>query len=244
MTTMPILENDAEVRRDWQLVIHPDMVLRAQGASPDRIRGRQPKLVSLAQRAIADGMTLIHPRAVLRSFKVAKRSRERLLLENGTELQGSGIARKLTGAEMIAVAVATLGEELDREIEERQGRDLPYALALDGFGTAAIGELTNAITQQVHSLAEGMHLKATKPLHPGTVDWDLSSGQAEIFSLVDARKVGVTLNASFLMTPRKSVSMLYGIGKSVKAGKSACVNCGVSARCMHKPASDVQHVKR
>jgi hypothetical protein len=231
------IEHRSEILDDWQLVVPPEAVLRAEGINPVRLGERQPLFRNLAKRAISDGTSWIHPRAAFRQLKIVEREVESLLLEDGTKLIGTGPSRKLTGAEYILVAIATLGDELEQRIEKLRGQDLLIQMALDAFGTAALDEMTGALTRHVHALAGVRALKATNPVYPGTRDWELSAAQSVIFSLVDAQSIGVHLNASYMMMPRKSVSMLYGLGAKVRVGKTQCAECEAASRCLHKPAS-------
>jgi hypothetical protein len=71
--------------------------------------------------------------------------------------------------------------------------------------------------------------------YPGTNDWELVAAQTELFSLVDAAPFGVRLMASFLMTPCKSVSMVIGPGKKMRAAMAEpCDECGASSTCRHR----------
>ncbi|MBZ5526696.1 MAG: hypothetical protein LAN71_02180 [Acidobacteriia bacterium] len=47
-----------------------DQVLRAQGADPGKLRARQPRAVDLAERALREGMQVLAPRVLCRSFTV------------------------------------------------------------------------------------------------------------------------------------------------------------------------------
>jgi hypothetical protein len=134
-----------------------------------------------------------------------------VVLSNGTELRGFGIARKLTGAASVIAAVATLGSELERHIQGATQEQPTFALSLDGFGTAAIRALTTALRHFFAQKAGGT-LATTAPLYPGMRGWELAPAQTQLFSLVDASAIGVTLNSSFLMIPTKSVSMVIGVG--------------------------------
>jgi hypothetical protein len=102
MTSTPTVTAQTEIRTDWQLSITVGMVLRGQGGDPNNVRQRQPRLVDLAERAIAEGTPWLRPQI---AFSI-------LILSNGTELRGFGIARKLTCAASVIAGVATLGSEL------------------------------------------------------------------------------------------------------------------------------------
>lgn len=90
--------------------------------------------------------------------------------------------------------------------------DLVYALALDGLGSAGVESLANAACRQFEIEAEEQHLEATIPLSPGMIDWSVEEGQPQIFDLLPAEEIGVKLTPSWVMIPRKSLSMVMGIG--------------------------------
>lgn len=236
MRTDSIIEQRTGVLEGFPIDLQPGMVLRAQGIDPAKLGTRQPPLLDLARRALAEGNSLIYPKAAFRQWRVAKALSEGLLLESGVKFGAAEIAPKLAGAEFIVAAVATIGGELERAIEKMHSRELLYQLALDGFGTAALGQLTATLTRHVRGMAQELALTSSGPIHPGAGEWELSAGQAQIFSLVNAGAVGVSLNTSFLMIPRKSVSMLYAIGREIRAANSACDECNASPHCQHKPA--------
>lgn len=235
MTLNLISSEPSQICGDWQLVITVDMVLRGQGAEPQIIRARQPQLIALAERAIAEGIGLIHPQVAFRRLDICGVSRSCVTLRGGTELNGFGIARKLAGCQGVFLAVATLGKKLEEEMDKASKENLPWQFALDGFGTAAIGALSNAACRFFAALAAQDGLRATNQFYPGMRGWPLAEGQAQLFSLVDAHSIGVALNPSFLMVPRKSLSLAVGFGSHAQPAGHLCDECSVSAKCRHKP---------
>jgi hypothetical protein len=235
MTQDSILHETTQFRSDWQLAITVDMVLRGQGADPLKIRARQPQLVALAERAIAEGTGLIHPQAAFRRLDICGISQSCVTLKGGSELQGFGIALKLAGCRGVFLAVATLGKELEEEMSKAAQTNLPWEFALDGFGTAAVGLLSNSICRFIAELTAKEGLRATNQSYPGMRGWPLAEGQTQIFTQVDAQSIGVSLNPSFLMVPRKSLSIAVGFGTQEQPPVHLCDECSVSAKCRHKP---------
>jgi hypothetical protein len=234
MTTTQFTTEQTETRSDWQLVINADMVLQRQGAHADKVRARQPRLVALAERAIAEGRQWIRPQVAYQILKIQEVKPSLVNLASGAQLEGSGIVRKLAGTDFLIMAVATIGPELERQILRVTKEEPAFALALDGCGTAAVGALTIAVRRFFAELARGRQLATTAPLYPGTNDWDLAPAQAQLFSIVDASAIGVRLNSSFLMTPCKSVSMAIGVGRNMQPAGQPCEECGSSETCRHK----------
>jgi len=235
MTQNLISGEPTQIRSAWQLAITVDMVLRGQGAEPQKIGVRQPQLINLAERAIAEGKGLIQPKVDFRRLDICGVSRSCVTLRGGSELNGFGVARKLAGCQGVFLAVATLGKKLEEEMDKASQVDLPWQFALDGFGTAAIGALSNAACRFFAELAAREGLRATSQFYPGMRGWPLAEGQKQIFSLVDAHAIGVILNPSFLMVPRKSLSLAVGFGTHAQPAGHICDECSVSAKCRHKP---------
>lgn len=234
MTSTQLTTGQTEIRRDWRFTVDADMVLQRQGANSRKVRMRQPRLVALAERAIADGQSLIHPAVAYRILKIQEVQPSLVILSNGTELRGHAVARKLVAAQLAIAIIATVGADIERQVPHLARLDAAFALALDGYATAAVGALIIAFRQYFAELVDSAQLTTTSPLYPGTNDWELAAAQTELFSLVDATSIGVTLTPSFLMTPCKSVSMVIGAGTSIPAQLEPCEECGASATCRHR----------
>ncbi len=201
----------AKIINDWKLANDADAVLRGQGFDPGRTRLRQPELVPLAERALREGSALLQPAVIYRFLGIKTVIPGRVTLENGAEFKGVGISRRLHGSPSMIAAIATLGAALDSEVARATVSEPEYAAALDGLATAAISALTAAAYRLWIAQIGAGPLSLTAPLYPGMRGWDMAPGQAQLFSLLDAASIGVQLDASSLMTPAKSVSMVLGV---------------------------------
>ncbi|HZY44674.1 MAG TPA: hypothetical protein VFF70_07995, partial [Anaerolineae bacterium] len=187
------------VLRDWPLNIDVDMVLRGQGADARVIRQRRPQLIDIAQRAIEDGQQLIKPAVVYRRVPVASLHHENLVLKNGAVLKGELLALHLAPAEQIILLVCTIGPALGQYVAEVLTTDPAYGLALDSFGSMAVEALSVAACTFFEDQARQRSLFTSVPLSPGMIGWPVDKGQPQIFSLLAADLIGVTLNEYALM---------------------------------------------
>ena len=222
------------VPRDWLDGLDVDGVLRGQGADAARLRRRSPRLVALAERAAREGIVLLDPRLAYRRLAVRFRQPGRILLEDGGELTGPLVAAKLACANEVAVAVATIGGRLEARVSRMLPQDLPYALALDGLGSAAVETLVLSARRHFRQLLGRDGTGVTIPLCPGMEGWPLAAGQTEIFSLLGADAAGVRVNAAGQMFPRKSLSMVVGLGQYAWQDGRTCDHCGLRAGCRHR----------
>ena len=100
-----------------------------------------------------------------------------------------------------------MGPGLDRLLL-RYGRTSPAsALLLEGIGAERVEALLASLDGRLREDFGTL----TRRFSPGYGDLPLSL-QGELFSLLDCeRRLGLTLNASLLMTPKKSVTAILGL---------------------------------
>jgi hypothetical protein len=229
------------VLTDWVLELDVDQVLRAQGADPAIIRARRPALVTLAERALDAARPLLQPKTAYARFRASGLRHERLPLDGGA-LSGHLIAQHLGAAEQVIVMVCTVGEAIDAEIARQIDDEPAFALALDGVGSAAVEALAGQACRKFEQEAGSRHWHASLPLSPGMVGWPLQEGQAQIFALVDVADVGVRITEAGMMVPRKSISLVLGLGERLEAAGSACALCTLHETCRYQdhypPASE------
>ncbi len=222
------------VLRDWELSLDADQVLRGQGADPAVIRERRPSLVRYAEQALDEGLPLLHPAVIWSKLAVEGLRHERLSLEGRARLSGSLIAEHMAAAEQAVILLCTIGAELENRVAVVMQDDPVMALALDGLGSAAVEALGAAACRRFEDQAAGEGLQASIPLSPGMIGWPVAEGQAEIFALIDPAEAGVSLTGTGMMMPRKSLTMVLGLGARVRTAGSACNYCSLNATCRYQ----------
>jgi hypothetical protein len=224
-----------------QLDFDVDAVLRGQGAEPDAIRKRSPRLVELAKRALDEAAPLLEPRTLYLELGVEKLSHERLLLEDGGRLSGKLIVEHLAPARQVILMLCTVGEALEAHANRVSQDDLVYGLAMDGVGSAAVEALANAACKHFEDRAMELGEQSSIPLSPGMVGWPVDVGQPEIFEILKPAQVGVRLTKYGLMVPRKSLSMVLGLGKVMKTGGRTCDYCAMRETCRYQDHYETAH---
>jgi len=110
-------------------------------------------------------------------------------------------------------------------------------VALDAVGSAAVEQLAAIASAYVDEQAASRGLCTTIPLSPGLIGWPLETGQRQIFALVDAAAIGVALTAGSMMTPRKSRSLVIGVGPHVLREGDVCDYCAMRDTCRFRTAT-------
>ena len=216
--------------------VDADTVLRAQGADPGAVRERSPVLVALAERAVIEGNALIEPCVARVARAIEAIRRRRVCLEGGGALNGPLISHRLAGATEVVALVVTIGAGLDDRVSEVLPQEPGFGLALNGFGSAATEALAVAAGAEVRTEAAGRGLNATLPMSPGMIGWAVAEGQRQILDLLGEAGGHLRLTADSVMLPRKSLSMIMGLGQDVTTGGRVCDCCSLRDRCRLRPA--------
>jgi hypothetical protein len=231
-----------EILDNFDVSIDPQVILLVHGYGEQK-KPRQT-IVDMISHVAEEAATLIRPRAIYREFPVARSDTERVTLENGVQLSiGPKISSVWEGSRALGMALYTLGPELEERVSVlmEEGEQM-QALNLDIAGTIALGIVGYQIQNMACGRLSEEGVEAGPWLNPGYIGWPLTD-QRLIFSMLPAESIGVALNDSCMMIPKKSVTVCAGIGVSGSgAGFNRCRHCGV-AKCQFRrltlsPGSD------
>jgi hypothetical protein len=223
--------------RSWQiedLRVTPESILRGQGADPEVIRLRSPRLYEAAAQALELGLRSLQPRVLVEPLAVKSFTHHSMELEGGKRISGPLVAGHLAGATRIAVVICTVGSGIDERAAEVMQDDMVLGLAVDGLGSAAVEALANAVCREIELEAAAEGLQSTIPLSPGMIGWSVEEGQPCIFYLADPSSIGISLTPYQLMVPRKSLSMIIGIGPGMNSGERICEYCSMRDTCRYQ----------
>ena len=220
---------------DFQLSLETAHVLRGQGIDPSRAR---PEIVAAARDVLDEAQTLFAPAAMYTTLPVQDLEHDWVTLEGGAVLEGPLVARALAGATDVGLAVCTVGPALgDRVSALFAAGDPVRALALDGAGTAAVGEVSRLVGERICDLATARGSRIGMRASPGQEGWTIYQ-QRVLFGLLPAEEVGVRLTANCLMVPQKSVSFVIGMGPEMRADAIPCDFCSKRERCQWRRSAD------
>ena len=187
-----------------------------------------PKLQALLDEKRELCIKNIYLKAIYQTYEIDKIENEKVYFKSGNIFSGPNISKILKGSQKTTIFIYTLGKKIDEIIkEESNSGDTLATIVMDAITTNILGFLG----EQVGNIIKKEELKednwgSTCSYSPGQYRW-LIEEQKEIFNMVDATKIGVNLNKSYLMVPFKSVSGLYGFGplERIDKTKVACDLC-------------------
>ena len=187
-----------------------------------------PDVARQVEGAFVRLLPLCVPRWVWRVFP-----KDRLPLD----LPGQDIHQLLRDCDRVVLFALTLGPEAELLIHREGLRSPTAALVLDACASAACEQACNDLQTRLEEqlCAEGIY--PTDRVSPGYGDLPLTV-QAPLLELLDAQKrCGITLSDTFIMTPRKSVTAIFGLSDKLQ-GKRArgCAFCSMAQNCSFRKA--------
>lgn len=165
------------------------------------------------------------PEAIFKVVPV-NRSNGSVHLDDGPPLQSKRVAYVLKPCDKAVAFLVTLGEKVDRLIQKETEARPHYGYVLDAAASVA----ADAVAEEVQDYIEKKlsdEKATTFRYSPGYCDWPLEE-QKTLFQVLPNEKIGVKLDRNALMSPRKSISGLFGICSAETAKKqgNACTICG------------------
>lgn len=225
------------INRNFTIHLELDSVLQAQGIKDySRLRPVMKETINELLDQVSEG-ELLHPAVAYETLPIADITDDELTLSgNAAVLHGSLFQRLIPDAREIAAIVCTIGPELEQESARyfAEGKSL-HGLLLDGIGSAAVGVLGSLACRHIERETHGRGFQAGSPISPGSPEFPVTE-QRQLFQIAPAHEIGVTLSDSALMVPRKSLSMIIGIGHGMKtwAHSESCDHCTLSQTCAYR----------
>ena len=143
---------------------------------------------------------------------------------------GNSILKHLNGCEKVICMAATVGAEIEHEINKKFERgEYLTSVLLDAAATCAVEQAADAMEKHFAAIFAKDGFKMRWRFSPGYGDWDLSS-QEQLFKIAGAEQIGMRLTSAFMLEPRKSVTAIIGLEKisaqkNFSSAKKSCVTC-------------------
>lgn len=222
--------------RDILLSLEANQVLRREGIKKySRIR---PEMKTLIRELLAsmENNRLLEPAIAYEIYSITEVRHKELWLESKAALHGPLLPSVLDGAKQLGAVVCTIGPKLEEKVTDYLDKNEPLrGLLMDGIGSAAVDALAQQACNLVKHEAALHGYQASSPLNPGMPGFPISE-QWQMFRLVPVEKIGVSLTSAGVMVPRKSSSLVIGIGPQMLTWTEAevCARCGLNKTCHYR----------
>lgn len=211
---------------EFEIKLNATNILKGQGIDPERASKR---LFDTAEAVIDEAESLLRPAAIYTVVDVLELEHQTVRFAGG-EFAGSLVQKSVAGAEQLYVAVCTIGETLEKRIDQVMTEDPVKAITLDGAGITALRKVSLTVEDLISKETCALNLSLGMRTQPGQEGWPIEQ-QREVFKLLPCDEIGVRLTESCLMIPRKSVSFVIPRGKDLSDAKAPCDFCSKRSRC-------------
>jgi hypothetical protein len=209
-------------------------VLHLQGIPPDATV--PARIEALLDAATAAYLEVAEPRAIV--GEITPGAFAKVYRGEGRNAPATPLDVIVPKAERLALFAATVGAPATARIRELfDAHELALGCMLDSVCSAAADRLAELLSARDLGRADRSAAgdRRVLPYSPGYCGWDVR-GQKELFAYLRPEQVGITLNASCLMQPLKSVSGVLVAGPAlIHKFKPAFPFC---EECRERPCLD------
>lgn len=147
-------------------------------------------------------------------------------------LQGEDIRRHLADCGQVVLMAVTLGPDVETLLLQKEVQDMAQALVLDSCASAGVEAVCDQLEEQLRDEWRERGKYLTDRFSPGYGDFPIGQ-QPELCRMLDTqRRIGLSLTASGIMVPRKSVTAVLGIADTPRHRRSqGCAGCAMYENC-------------
>lgn len=224
------------VIRDIPLSLKTSEVLRRQGLGGGaKVR---PEIKILIQELLASvkKARLLEPAVAYEYYTVSSINGSQISLEGDKAIHGPLLPAIFPEAKELAVLLCTIGPGLEKQVTDYSKSDEAMrGMILDGIGSTAVDMMALEVLRRLASEVSSRGYEISSPVNPGMPGFSLTE-QWNLLRLVNADEIGVRLTASGVLVPRKSTSMVMGIGPQMTRWTQAevCARCSLRETCHYK----------
>lgn len=228
------------VIRDIHLSLdYNDELLRRQGlGEPSKVRPEIKKVITELLAEVGKG-GLLEPAVAYECYPITAMESDRMSLEGGKAIEGPLLPATFPEARELIVLIATIGPRLENQVTEySKGGKALRGMVLDGIGTAAVDSLIPEALKLIAAEVASRGYEISSPVNPGMPGFPMTE-QWNLLELAPASEIGVSLSSSGVLIPRKSASMIIGIGPKMTRWTRAqvCARCSLKETCPYKAVS-------
>jgi hypothetical protein len=209
-TSTPAIWISIMIIENFQKSFETEKVLRLLGAKQGRrVSPASVRRVDLLTEGIEG---ILKPQLCYRILELSQVKRSGIQLVDGTCFKSPKLAGALADAQAVCCFMGTVGPAVDAEIQRLMQRQrYADAYVLDAIGSTSAENVVDQFYQRMARRQKDRNAGVTLRFSPGYCDWPIQQ-QRPLFKLFDDMDTpDVALNESCLMSPRKSVSGLFGL---------------------------------
>lgn len=170
----------------------------------------EPAMEKAIRTSIDEGYRMIEGKGVYRTLEITG-IEDKLVKtrETQTLFTGEKMVKLLKNCDYATLIVATIGPNIEEEVDRLSGPEPAHAYFLERVGAWMADYMGIWLDKMLEREIIRAGYARTYRFGVGYGDWPLSS-QTEVMELTRASQIGLSLNESYIMLPRLSVSAVIG----------------------------------
>lgn len=228
-----IVNNGHLIGVDWEWVKNELTAREKIGANGDSDRGLA--ISKSLDECLTKAKSLSKPNYIRTVKKITLIGEGFIEIEGGIRFSTGRIAQYIKDSSDIVIFLVTIGDEIEKIAGELTLEKEPLqGYLLDRIGSFAVESLAGSIEKKLRKDYSGLKKSVSRRYSPGYCDWPIEE-QHILAKILDFSKIGVTLNESCMMQPKKSISAIVAIAdKGVFTGSGS--NCEICERkdCLYR----------
>lgn len=203
--------------------------------------GADQKTYDLIESLSKEMQSSIKGKFVYKSFDIEKITSDYVKLSDPTiTLKGKSIANHLKDCSSVFIFACTLGAKADQLIQLKSHLSALSGLIADAIASDLVMQYCNQCEELIRETLQ-LGYSLTSRFSPGYGDFSLEVQSLILAALQAHKRIGLTLNESFLLIPLKSVVAIVGVSDKNfrlqtlnRCGNISCRVCEYSETCQFK----------
>jgi hypothetical protein len=176
--------------------------------------------------SLAKARALLRPNYIYMTKRIVSAGEDVIELEDGKRFSAGRISGYIKGAGAIVIFLVTIGDGIESAASSlTKGKEPLEGYLLDRIGSFAVESLAESVEKKIRRDHARTGKSVSRRYSPGYCDWPIEE-QHILAKILDFSKIGVSLNESCMMKPKKSISAIVAIAdKGVFTGSGS--TCGI-----------------
>jgi hypothetical protein len=199
-----------KIERDIRFEIDAEAVYALLGYKEGQTKLPQ-RMLDLIDFSFQEAQDLLTPVAAYRTRKIKSKDTHILFQTSGIWIKGESARNLLKNSFAVIFMAVTIGTGLEERIQRyTEEKQFEKTLILDAIGSEAADASANAVNHYLTVQARQEKIKLTRRFSPGYGDLPLSF-QADLFQELSLQDVGISIDRTFVLFPRKTVTAIFGV---------------------------------
>jgi Vitamin B12 dependent methionine synthase, activation domain len=215
-----------------EISISPAIIANLMGVDKNNIPEPYDSMINTELSKIQDYTDIYGGYKIFQDFEINEKEGI-LRIEQTIFDTGKQVTKYLKAADKLALFICTAGGQVNQRSKKLMSSgDTIEGYICDLLGSILVEEAMSIIQSKLNLELNKKGENTSNRYSPGYCNWDVAE-QQKLFDFFPKDFCGVSLSSSSLMSPIKSISGVFAIGKQVKFHKYVCSACS-SVNCIYR----------